>query len=48
MEQIGNEYGIMVDNQFIGVRYYDVEDSLEKKLLKTFIIIFVNIINFYT
>jgi len=37
MDKIGNEYGIMVDNQFVGVRYYDVEESIEKKLLKTFI-----------
>jgi hypothetical protein len=37
MDKIANEYGVMVDNKFLGVRYYEVETSIEKKLLKQFI-----------
>jgi hypothetical protein len=26
MDKIANEYGVMVDNKFLGVRYYEVEN----------------------
>lgn len=32
-----NQYGITLGDKFFGVGYYDVETSVEKKLLKTFI-----------
>lgn len=34
MEKINNQYGVIVDGQFIGIRYYHVDESIEKKLLK--------------
>jgi hypothetical protein len=37
LEKIKNQYGVEIDNQFVGVRYYEVDESLEKKILKTFI-----------
>jgi len=37
MEKIDNQYGVIVDGEFIGIRYYHVDESIEKKLLKTFI-----------
>lgn len=37
LDKVLNEYGLTVNNEFIGVRYYKVDSSIEKKLLKTFI-----------
>jgi hypothetical protein len=37
LEKIKNQYGVFMDNIFVGVRYYEVDESLEKKILKTFI-----------
>lgn len=36
-EKLLNFYGVQVGDKRLGVGYYDVDDSVEKKLLKTFI-----------